>query len=156
VLIVGFTLVPVGQIAAGLLSQTVGRRRLMLWWSAIAAVFGSSLFAVLQFARLDFISVIVFSTLLLVLVVSVWGLATTYINERFRTAVRASGFGLGYSLAVVLPAFYAFYQDWLGNLMPERATVILLLVLACGFTAVGAWMGGPETKDVDFFDEEAN
>ena len=37
---------------------------------------------------------------------------------RFQTGVRATGFGLGYSLAVVIPSFYAFFQSWLSALMP--------------------------------------
>jgi hypothetical protein len=44
------------------------------------------------------------------LVVAPGALSTVYINERFKTSVRASGFGLGNSLAIILPAFYVFYQ----------------------------------------------
>ncbi len=91
-------------------------------------------------------------TVITVLVVSNWGLATTYINERFQTGVRASGFGLGYSLAVVPPGFYAYYQAGLGVVMPFEYTVLPLLVLGAALIVVGAVMG-PETKDVDFTKE---
>jgi hypothetical protein len=30
-------------------------------------------------------------------------------GERFTTGVRASGYGIGYSLGVLIPGFYAFY-----------------------------------------------
>ncbi len=43
----------------------------------------------------SFLGIILLATAIAVLVVSPWGLATTYINERFQTGVRASGFGLG-------------------------------------------------------------
>jgi hypothetical protein len=77
---------------------------------------------------------------------------TTYINERFHTSVRASGFGLGYSLAVVLPAFYAYYQAGLANIMPFEYTPLPLLVIGALLMVVGAaW--GPETKDVDFSED---
>jgi hypothetical protein len=77
---------------------------------------------------------------------------TTYINERFHTSVRASGFGLGYSLAVILPAFYAYYQAGLANIMPFEYTPLPLLVIGALLIVVGAaW--GPETKDVDFSEE---
>jgi len=85
----------------------------------------------------------------LVLVVARDALSTVYINERFRTSVRASGFGLGYSLAIILPAFYVFYQAWLANFMPFKYTVLVLVVVGALLVFIGAaW--GPETKEVDF------
>ncbi|WP_239028444.1 hypothetical protein [Pseudonocardia acidicola] len=72
-----------------------------------------------------------------------------YINERFQTGIRATGFGLGYSLAVVIPSFYAFYQSGLSSFMPAQYTVLPLLVIGSVLITVGAAMG-PETRDVDF------
>ena len=62
-------------------------------------------------------AVIALVTLTVLSVNACWGMITAYINERFHTGVRASGFGLGYSLAVILPSFYAGYQDLLSNVM---------------------------------------
>ena len=73
---------------------------------------------------------------------------TAYINERFHTGVRASGFGLGYSLAVILPSFYAGYQDLLTNVMERTYTPLPLLVIGGLLITLGAAIG-PETKDVD-------
>jgi hypothetical protein len=84
-----------------------------------------------------------------VLVISNWGLATSYINERFQTGIRATGFGLGYSLAVIIPSFYSYYQVGLASIMPFDYTVLPLLVIGGLLLAVGAMLG-PETKDVDF------
>jgi hypothetical protein len=87
-----------------------------------------------------------------VLIIWPWGLATTYINERFHTSVRASGFGLGYSLAVILPAFYAYYQAGLATFMPFEYTALPLLVIGAILILAGAaW--GPETRDVDFSED---
>jgi hypothetical protein len=63
--------------------------------------------------------------------------------------VRASGFGLGYSLAIILPAFYVFYQTALAHFMPFKYTVLVLVVVGALLILAGAaW--GPETKDADF------
>jgi hypothetical protein len=42
-----------------------------------------------------------------VMVLSPWGIVTTYICERFPTRVRASGYGIGYSVAIIIPSFSA-------------------------------------------------
>jgi hypothetical protein len=44
------------------------------------------------------------------LVISPWGIVTTGICERFPTHIRASGYGIGYSLAVIVPAFSGAYM----------------------------------------------
>ena len=87
--------------------------------------------------------------LLSVLVTSPWGVIVTYINERFVTDVRATGFGVGFSLSVIIPSFYAFYMNWLGAFMPLRLTPVVLLCIGGVIGTIGALMG-PETKHVDF------
>ena len=94
-------------------------------------------------------AVILLVSAISVLCISNWGLATTYINERFQTGVRASGFGLGYSVAVIFPSFYGFYQSGLATIMPSQYTVLVLLAVGGLLIVVGAALG-PETKDVDF------
>jgi hypothetical protein len=66
----------------------------------------------------------------------------------FHIGVRASGFGIGYSLAVILPAFYSFVMLWMASFMPYKYTQIPLLALGGLLIVIGAAMG-PETKDVD-------
>ena len=87
--------------------------------------------------------------LLSILVTAPWGVIITYINERFATDVRATGFGVGFSVSVVIPSFYAFYMNWLGAVMPFELTPVFLLALGAIIGTTGAAMG-PETKDVDF------
>ncbi len=96
-----------------------------------------------------FVGIVVLTTVMTFVIVWFWGLATTYINERFCTGVRASGFGLGYSLAVIPPSFYAFYQSGLERFMPFELTVLPLLAIGGVLVVVGALIG-PETKDVEF------
>jgi hypothetical protein len=98
---------------------------------------------------LSFGTIIFVTCVLAVLVTSPWGVIVTYINERFVTDVRATGFGVGFSLSVIIPSFYAFYMNWLGALMPLHLTPVLLLSVGGLIGAIGALLG-PETKNVDF------
>ena len=93
--------------------------------------------------------IIVLVCLMSVLVTAPWGMILTYINERFVTDVRATGFGVGYSLSVIIPSFYAFYMNWLGAVISPLVTSAVLLCLGGIIGTIGAAMG-PETKDVDF------
>lgn len=88
-------------------------------------------------------------TVVLAITISPWGIVTSYINERFPTEVRASGFGIGYSLAVVIPSLVLFYLPGIAKLgIPYLYTPLVLMVLAGLFQVVGAVLG-PETRDVD-------
>ncbi len=93
--------------------------------------------------------IILLVCVLAILVTAPWGVIITYINERFATEVRATGFGIGFSLSVVLPSFYAFYLNGLGYLVPPHAAPAALLFIGGVIATVGAAMG-PETRDVDF------
>lgn len=149
-LIVAYLVLAVCYVIVGVVSQRTGRRPVLMAWGGISAIGGTAVYALLLAARpSNLFVVIVMVTVIAVLVVSVWGLATVYINERFRTGVRATGFGLGYSLAVVIPSFYAFFQSGLAALMPFEYTALPLLVIGSVLITVGAALG-PETKDVDF------
>ncbi|MGH3099218.1 MAG: hypothetical protein ACRDMV_24810 [Streptosporangiales bacterium] len=86
------------------------------------------------------------------LVVSCFGVIATYLCERFPVSVRASGYGIGFSLAVVIPSFYAFFQAGLGEIMPFAYTPAALLVVGGALISVGAAIG-PETRDVDMSDQ---
>ncbi|NYD40419.1 MFS transporter [Nocardioides panaciterrulae] len=137
-----------GYVAAGVLSQRTGRRPFFIGAGAVAAIFGSLVYAlIVNLTEASFGLVMLLTILANLLVVACWGVVTTYINEAFHTGVRASGYGLGYSLAVIIPSFYAFYQAWLSNIMPAEYTALVLLVFGGILISVGAAMG-PETRDV--------
>jgi hypothetical protein len=94
------------------------------------------------------------ATVAIVLTVSGWGLLSAYINERFATGVRASGFGIGYSLAVVIPSFYSFFLLGLAHYMPYKFTEVPLLVLGGLLILVGGALG-PETNHVAIAEVDA-
>lgn len=136
-------------IGAGVLGQKVGRRRFMIVNGVLIAVVGTLLMAVLVTGSVHSLAgIIVVTCLMAILVTAPWGVFLSYINERFTTDVRASGFGLGFSASVVIPSFYAFYMDWLGNVMPYHLTGLVLLFLGAVLGTIGA-AAGPDTRHVD-------
>ena len=139
-----------GYLLFGVLGQRIGRRPTMMLLGLLITVVSTSAYVLLvQTApHAGLIQIGLLATLITVLTVSGWGLLSAYINERFHIGVRASGFGIGYSLAVILPAFYSFLMLWMASFMPYRYTQIPLLALGGLLILVGAAMG-PETKDVD-------
>lgn len=152
-LVIAFLVLAAAYIAAGVISQRIGRRLFLILASVIMATVGTYLYyLIVGPAPQSLLVVIALVTAFVLLVIWVWGLATVYIIERFHIGVRASGFGLGYSLAVIPPAFYAYYQAGLGNFMPFEFTPLPLLVIGALLILVGA-LWGPETKDVNFTED---
>lgn len=149
-LVVSYIVLAIGYILGGMLSQRIGRRKYLLGTAVLSAILGSIFYYILLNTQPGHLgSIVLWATLTTVFVVLPGALGTVYINERFHTGVRASGFGLGYSLAIILPAFYVFYQAGLAHFMPFKYTVIGLVVIGAVLVFIGAaW--GPETKDVDF------
>jgi hypothetical protein len=137
-------------IAAGVIAQRIGRRLFFIILGPLIAVVGGGMMYVLvSDVPMGLGAIILMVCVMSVLVTAPWGVIITYINERFVTDVRATGFGLGFSLSVVIPSFYAFYMNWLGAIMPFKLTAVALLVIGGLLGTVGALLG-PETRDVDF------
>jgi uncharacterized membrane protein YhaH (DUF805 family) len=153
---VTLTLVIVNLVAAALylplsaISQRIGRRPYLIVSGLVMAVVATSLYYILVAATpQSFAAVLVLTAAIVVLAFLPWPILIAYINERFHTGVRASAYGVAYSLAVILPSFYFAYQAWLSAFMPlEYTPLVLLAAGALLITGGAAW--GPETKDVDF------
>ena len=149
-LLISYALLFFSYIGSGMLGQKVGRRRFFVVAGPLIATVGAAIMYVLVgVPGLSLPMIVVLVCVLSILVTSPWGVIVTYINERFATDVRATGFGVGFSLSVIVPSFYAFYMNWLGYLMPFRYTPVVLLVIGGLIGMVGALLG-PETRDVDF------
>lgn len=135
---------------AGMLGQRIGRRRTFLILGPLIVTVGSGLLWLLVTgAALPLGVVVLLVCVFSILVSAPWGVVLPYITERFHTGVRASGFGLGYSVSVIIPSFYAFYLDGLGQAMPPAAAAVVLLAIG-GVLATAGAAAGPETRDVDF------
>ena len=103
-------------IGSGLIAQSIGRRRFFVIVGPLIATVGAGLLYVL--ANVDGLSlptIIALVCVLAVLVTSPWGVIVTYINERFVTDVRATGFGVGFSLSVIIP-----WRAYRGNVDVRR------------------------------------
>ncbi len=134
----------------GMLGQKIGRRTILVLMGFTGFTAGPILYYVL--VRSGYRSAWRL-TLLLTLVnlcaTPVWAIVTSYINERFPTGVRASGYGIGFSAAAIIPAFSSFYMLGLKGLgMPYEYTEIVIFVVGGFLLFVGA-LSGPETKHVD-------
>ena len=149
-LVVAYLILTPVIIAAGALSQVTGRRPFLIVVGVIMAIVATGLYyLIISGAVSGLFGVIVLTSVVVSIVVCPFALTPAYVSERFHVGVRASGYGLAYSLAVVLPSFYAFYQAGLSTFMPFDYTVLALLVIGALLISVGAaW--GPETKDVEF------
>jgi MFS family permease len=135
----------------GILGQRFGRRRMLMVAGLGTAVISSLLYALMVRnvqAGGSFLVSMALVAVCLILTVAPNAMVVAYLCERFPTSVRSSGYGIGYTLAVVIPSFYNVITLQLGQLMPYQFTPVALLVVAGVLTIVGAAMG-PETNSVD-------
>ena len=131
--LVGSIVLFFGFVGCGLLSQMLGRRLVIAVSGAVVLTLGCLLYYATVANALAGGSAVLTTAIgaaFYVLVVSPWGVVTTYICERFPTQVRASGYGIGYSVAVVIPAFAGFYLLALSTVMPYVYTPLVLLAIA--------------------------
>jgi MFS family permease len=149
-LLIAYTLLIFSYIGTGMLSQKIGRRRTFLILTPLIATVGAFILYVLTQAQgMALPMIVTLVCLLSILVTAPWGVLITYINERFITDVRATGFGIGFSLSVIIPSFYAFYINWLTLVFSAHLAPAVLLCIGGIIATIGAAMG-PETRDVDF------
>ena len=140
-----------GFVGMGMLSQMIGRRKAIVL-SGLAILFGGTglYYLLVAHARAggSEIGTAIIAMTFYIWIVSPWGIVSTYISERFPTHIRASGYGIGYSAAVVIPAFTGLYLLGLSSFMPYVFGPLVLLVIAGLLIITGALMG-PETRNVD-------
>lgn len=138
-------------VGFGLFSQMVGRRVAIAVSGLVILVLGCGFYTAATALALGGggpIAATFLACVFYLLVVSPWGIVTTYLCERFPTHIRASGYGIGYSLAVIVPAFAGLYLLGLATFMPYVYTPVVLVALSGVLIVIGALIG-PETRDVD-------
>jgi MFS family permease len=95
----------------GMLGQKIGRRTILALMGLTGFTAGPILYYVLvRSGYRSALQLTVLVTLINACATPVWAIVTSYINERFPTGVRASGYGIGYSAATIIPAFSSFYM----------------------------------------------
>ena len=134
---------------AGLLSQRIGRRPFYIGVGALIAVAGTGSVAVLAGAtKPSFGTAVLLLTIAFTVGVLAFGPIAAYMTERFPASLRSTGYGIGYSLALVIPAFYAYYLVGLGAVVTPTYAPAALMAIGGVLVAIGGAIG-PETRDVD-------
>lgn len=82
----------------------------------------------------------VFSIVALVTGLLIWAIITAFLIELFPTNVRASGYGIAYSLPSIIPAFYAYYMLGLESIMDYAYTPVVILALGGLFLLIGGYL----------------
>jgi MFS family permease len=138
------------HIPFGFLGQRIGRRAFLALFGITGWTAGAlGYFLLVRSGYRNSAELIVLVTLVIFCSMSAWPNVTAYLSERFSTGVRASGYGVGYSAAIIVPAFSSVYMLGLQRLgIPYEYTQIVILAAGGVLTMVGALMG-PETRDVD-------
>ncbi|HEX13846.1 MAG TPA: MFS transporter [Desulfurella acetivorans] len=138
-----------GYISAGWVSQKIGRKTAFIILGILIGFFTSLLYYLLIAGMYKNMFILfLFSALIVTVSGMAWGIVPSYINERFQTSVRASAYGVGYTLSILIASFYSFYMLALKAIVPYKYTQIVLLVFAGILVIIGAILG-PETKEIN-------
>ena len=127
----------------GHLSTFIGRRVFFVGFGVLSTLLAPIIYLAI-FRQTTQIALVLLVVSLQIVTVSVYGPVAAYLTERFPTAVRSSGYGLAYSLSIVLPALYPYYLPPLQHALGSHLAVAGLLALAGILVAIGA-VAGPET-----------
>lgn len=131
----------------GLVSDRIGRKRAFIYQGLFAGIVGGGLlYYLMSIQRPSVIVAGALETVIFFVCGLVWGSGPhSYLNERFHTNTRSSGYGIAFSFAIIIPAFFGVYEGLLSDVMPIRDTPALLLFIGAAVT-VGAALLGPETR----------
>jgi MFS family permease len=136
----------------GLLSQRIGRRRFYIGYGLAVLVIGAGSYTLLMASDGGFGAALGWGVLIGIFTVGTFGPIAAYLTERFPASIRSTGYGVGYSLALIAPAFYQFYLQRFDGVLPAHFAPAVLIALAGVLISLGGFLG-PETKDVDMADD---
>lgn len=136
----------------GLLSQRIGRRRFYIGYGLSVVVLGAGSYSLLMVSHSGFGAALGWGVLIGIFTVGTFGPIAAYLTERFPASIRSTAYGVGYSLALIAPAFYQFYLQRLDGVLPAHLAPAVLIALAGLLISLGGFLG-PETKDVDMADD---
>jgi MFS family permease len=137
----------------GVLSQRIGRRRFYIGYGLSVLVVGSGSYSLLMASNGGLGAALGWGILIGIFTVGTFGPIAAYLTERFPASIRSTGYGVGYSLAIVAPAFYQFYLRQFDGVVPAHFAPGILIALAGVLISLGGFLG-PETKDVDMADDD--
>ncbi len=148
--LVAYVVLVFGFLAAGVLGQRIGRRTVLVGFGLLGCTAGPIFYYVLVDSGYhNAVELIVLVSLVNLCALPVWAVTTAYLSERFDTRVRASGYGLGYTAATIIPAFSSFYMLGLQAIgMSYAYTELVIFALGGVLLTIGALVG-PETNHVE-------
>jgi MFS family permease len=155
---VTLTMLVINAVAAlsypvlGVLSQRIGRRPFYIGYGLSVLVVGAGSYTLLMTSRGGLGTALGWGILIGVFTVGTFGPIAAYLTERFPASIRSTGYGVGYSLALIAPAFYQFYLQRLDGVLPAHLAPAVLIVLSGALISIGGFLG-PETRDVDMADD---
>jgi MFS family permease len=132
----------------GALSQRTGRRGFFAGYGIAVLVLGTGAYSLMMVSGHGFGAPLGYGVAVGVFSIGTFGPIAAYLTERFPAGIRSTGYGVGYSLALIAPAFYAFYLRQLSGVVAGYLAPAILMAIAGVLIAVGGLLG-PETKDTD-------
>jgi MFS family permease len=139
----------------GLLSQVIGRRRFFIGYGIAVLVGASGSYALMMTSGHGFGAPAGYGIALGLFAVGTYGPIAAYLTERFPASIRSTGYGVGYSLALIAPAFYQFYLRQWSTIVPSYLAPALMFAIAGVLISVGGLLG-PETRDVDMSQDDTD
>ncbi len=148
-LVVGHFLQIVAMIAFGVLSQRIGRRRLLtLMGGWFVVIVTPMLYGMIRLAHggAPFAVVGALAIAALMLTAAPLSAFIVYLNERFPARMRSTGFAVSYTTGLVIPGLYSFWLLGLSRFMPYEYTALVLIALGGLLVLASSWLG-PETRE---------
>lgn len=127
------------MIASGAISQRIGRRRFFVAFGGLAII--AAPLALMWAMSAQGAGAVLAVTVVQIVTVSAYGPVGAYLAERFPAAVRSSGYGVGYSLSMVIPALYPFWLPGLQSMLGAGPAVAVVLAAAAALLTIGALLG---------------
>jgi len=127
------------MIASGAISQRIGRRRFFVAFGGLAII--AAPLALMWAMSSQGAGAVLAVTVVQIVTVSAYGPVGAYLAERFPVSVRSSGYGVGYSLSMVIPALYPFWLPGLQSTLGAGAAVAVVLAAASSLLIIGALLG---------------
>lgn len=147
--LLGASLFPV----IGVAGQRVGRKTMFILLGCVNIVITPAAYAWLAASAYQSPTLVIALTIVLQIpTLALWALVTAYITESFPTRVRASGYGLGFSLSTIPAAFYAVGMLAMSRYMPYKFTQIPILMLGGALICLGAFLGH-DNRQKEFSEE---